>query len=190
MPTRARLLPLLLAAAALILVACGGDDSKAEEKTRDNQTSTPTAVAAATTEPSGSARASGTPSSGSGQTLQLNCDDVSAFRFNGKLSLNAPDSGTSPGDINSLVASLLRDVAFTGAYVAPDRTQFKAEGGTNSPIGTVEVIQIGNTVYTQLGSTGWQQSTGQGNPLEFIQDFEPRQLCSGLAQRLPADVPS
>jgi hypothetical protein len=194
MPTRARLLSLMLAVATLILVACGGDDSKAEEKTRDSQTATPAAAAAATSAPtsstSGSARASGTPSTGSSQTLQLNCDDVRAFRFNGKLSLDAPHSGSGSGDINSLIASLLRDVAVSGAYVAPDRTQFKAEGGANSPIGTIEVIQIGNTVYTQLGSTGWQQSTGEGNPLDFVQDFEPRQLCSGLGQRLPADVPT
>ena len=201
MRTKPRLLLLVLVAiATLTLAACGGDDSKAEKKSSADQT-----AAAATTQPSGSAsgssggltspRPSGvvvSPSSGSaGRALQLDCGkDLKSFKFDGKLALQTPQGSDSAADFSSIFGSILSDVKYSGAFVSPDRTSFKFEGGKDSPIGVVEFIQIGTTQYTKLGSTGWQQTTSSGGPADIADNFDPREICTQIQKTLSADVPT
>jgi len=213
---RVRALPLaLIAAAMMLLVACGGDDSKAEKKTRDGTTA-PTAAlgqasggtsggtsggsgsssSAATAAPTSVAQAQATQApANTSRALDLDCGkDLKAFRFDGRLALQAPGTGgaANSSDPTALVSSLLGDVKFSGAYVAPDRTSFKFEGGKDSLLGgqAIEFIQIGTTSYTRFGATGWQSSTGTGGPMDFTENLDPRQLCTSLKGGLTGDAPS
>src|SRR5215212_4521194 len=212
---RVRALPLaLIAAAMLLLVACGGDDSKAEKKTKEGTTA-PTAAlgqasggtsggtsggsgssSAATAAPTGVAQAQATQApANTSRALDLDCGkDLKAFRFAGRLALQAPGAGGSANstDPTALFSSLLSDVKFSGAYVAPDRTSFKFEGGKDSLLGgqAIEFIQIGNTSYTKFGATGWQSSTGTSGTMDFTENLDPRQLCNSLKGTLAGDVPS
>jgi hypothetical protein len=196
MRIRTRLLPFLVMAVALIaFAACGGDDSQAERRTTANETATSTAQAQ---------QSGGTPAGGSGsrstaatqappdatRTVQVQCTtDLKAFRFNGQLSLKSAQGGGNTADLSSIVGSLLQDVKFSGAFVAPDRTQLKLDGGQSSALGTIEFVQIGNTSYTKLGSAGWQQSTGPG-PADLTDQFDPREFCRQIEQGLSGNVPS
>ena len=194
------LLSLVLAVALLALVACGGDDSKAERKTRDRgQEATATsqslgsvsgATSASTDRSSGATgAASGTAPAGPARTLQLDCGrDFKAFRFNGRLSTQTPQ-GSSGADSLGVFGALLGELKFSGAFVAPDRSQIKLEGGKDSPIGAIEFVQIGNTAYTRFGSTAWQQTTG-GGPADLTENLDPREFCRQIQQSLTAEVPS
>lgn len=191
MSIRTRLLPLVLAAAALFaFAACGGDDSNAERRTSESQSTNATV----TTNQSGggssgaSSAATRAPAD-STRTVQVQCAaDLKAYRFNGQLSLKAPQGGTNSADITSIVGSLLQDVKFSGAFVAPDRSQFKLDGGQNSALGAIEFIQIGTTSYTKLGSSPWQQATG--GPNDVVDQLDPREFCRQIEQGLSGDVPS
>lgn len=188
----------LTAAAVLLLAACGGDDSKAEVKTRD--VASATAVAAAQTPTSSSAgggvagvssAATAASSSTARNALSLDCDrNLTSFRFDGKLAMqNASSSSTN--DPSALFSTLLQDVRFSGAYIAPDRTQMKLDlGGKDSPLAgqAFEFIQIGPTSYLKLGNTGWQQQETSGsNPVE---ELNPLALCKQLHDALPAAAQS
>ena len=201
MRIRIRALPLgLVAAAMLLLAACGGDDSQAEKKTREGTPAATAAVgqaavATSTTAPTsvGQAQATQAPANAT-RTLQVDCgDDLKAFRFSGRLALQTAGSGSnnSSADPSALFGSLLSDVKFSGAVVAPDRTSFKLEGGQDSLLGgqAVEFVQIGTTSYTKIGNTGWQSSTGSGAS-DFTDSLDPRELCRNIQDSLRADVPS
>jgi hypothetical protein len=187
----------LTAAAIVLLAACGGDDSKAETKTRDGAAAT--AVAAAQTPTSSSAggvtgvsSAATAPSSSTARSaLSLDCErNLTAFRFDGKLAMRGATS-SSANDPSALFSSLLQDVRFSGAYVAPDRTQMKLDlGGKDSPLAgqAFEFIQIGPTSYLKLGNTGWQQQeTAGSNPVE---ELSPVALCKQLHDIVPAAAQS
>lgn len=192
------LLFIVLAVVLTGLAACGGDDSTAEKKTRDGASPSPSpsaAAAGATREAatSGAAPSSspaGTALARSGRTLDVDCGrDIKALRFVGKLAVQGNVASSSGGDggFGSLFGSLLSDITFSGAYQAPDRTQLKAEiGGQNSFLGgPIEFVQIGDTSYTRLGNTPWQQSTGDAGPAD---QFDPRTFCNDTVQNLPGDV--
>lgn len=192
MRTRARLLPFLLMAVALLaVVACSDDDSNAERQTADATASATTAAGQSNaTQTGGSAAATQAPANAT-RALELDCGrDFKSFRFTGELSLKAPQGGSSASDLTSVVGSLLEDVKFTGAYAAPDRTQLKLDGGQNSPLGTIEFIQIGNTSYTKLGSAAWQQSQANGATSGIVDQVDPREICRQFEQSLTGDVPS
>jgi hypothetical protein len=188
----------LFAAAVLLLAACGGDDSEAEVKSRE---ATPAPAAAlgqasaseSTPAPSGGgqARATQAPANAT-RTLQVSCgDDLKAFRFSGRLLLQTSGTGGNSADPISAAASLLGDVKFSGAVVAPDRASFKFEGGKDSLFGgqAIEFIQIGDTSYTKIGGTGWQSATGSG-ALDLTEGLDPREMCKTIQDSLRADVPS
>lgn len=191
MQTRTRLLPLLLMAVALLaFAACGGDDSEAERRTAENEAGSATAAAGQSGGSSGGAAVATQAPADATRTVQVECStDLKAFRFNGQLSMKSSASSSNSGDLASALGSLLENVKFTGAFVAPDRTQLKLDGGQNSPLGAIEFIQIGNTSYTKLGSAPWQQSTGQG-PADFTEQLDPREFCRQIQQGLSGNVPS
>lgn len=186
MRTRVRLLPLALMAVALLaFAACGGNDSNANQQTADSTTASGQSGGTQ----SGSAGSSSTAAT---RTIELNCDqDLKSFRFDGELSLKSPQTGSNgSGGISSVVGSLLQNVKFTGAFAAPDRTQFKLDGGGNSPLGTIELIQIGNTSYIKLGSAPWQQSQGDSSASGIVGQVDPRELCQQFEQGLTGPAPA
>jgi hypothetical protein len=186
-----RLLPLLVAATVL-LVACGGDDSKATQESSANATATTGQSSGSASGGSIGSSSAATPApADSRRMLQVDCgQDLKAFRFNGRLALKAPQSGTNSSDFSSIIGSLLQDVKFSGAFVAPDRSQLKLEGGKDSALGAIEFLQIGSTSYTRFGSAAWQQSSIGGSPTDFLQELDPREICTQVEQNLRADVPS
>jgi hypothetical protein len=174
-----------MAVALLAFAACGDDDSNADQQTADSTTTSG--------QTGGTQSGSGGSSSGAAtRAIELNCDqDLKSFRFAGELALKAPQSGsTGSGGISSVVGSLLQNVKFTGAFAAPDRTQFKLDGGGSSPLGTIELIQIGNTSYIKLGSAPWQQSQGDSGASGIVDQVDPRELCRQIEQNLTSAVPA
>lgn len=202
-----RALPLVAVAALMLVVAaCGGDDSKAETKSGNSEATAAAATAASgaggiagassSSSSSSSAQSSGTPA-GQATSARLNVDcgdNLKAFKFQGKLAVKMPQSSPAGGsnDFGGLLDDLLGDVTFSGAYVAPDRTQMKLEfGGQNSLFpGGVEFVQIGAATYTKLGNTGWQQGTGGTGADEFLSGLDPRDLCANTLDDLPAPASS
>jgi hypothetical protein len=173
-----RLLLVPLAAVALLAAACGGDDSQAQRRTREATTTTQPAA---------------TPGQNEvvSQRLDLDCSrDVRTFRFDGKLAVQSPrTTAANTNDPSALFASLLNDVKYSGAYVAPDRSQLRFEiTAKDSPIQgqVLEFVQVGPNSYVRLGQTGWQQQSGPGgNPIAAL---DPRELCRDMARDLPADA--
>jgi hypothetical protein len=200
MRIRIRALPLLLiAAATMLLVACGGDDATAEKKSSE-ATAAPTAAlgqAGATTGTSaapGAAQTQTTPApANASRSLEVDCgDQLKAFRFTARLAMKSPDSGSNNTGSTVFASPLFGDLKLSGAFVAPDRTSLKLEGGQDSLLGgqAIEFIQIGDTSYTKIGNTGWQSASGAGNALDLTEGLDPRQLCKSVEDSLRADVPS
>ena len=198
MSTRGRTLPLMLVALAMLVVgACGGDDSKAEKKTRDQEAAVATTATNQGTSnagtPSGAVATTPAPATSS-RSLQLDCGkDLKAFRFNGRLAVKLPESGgAGAADPAALIASVLTDVKYSGAFLAPDRSQLKLETSKDSVLGgqAIEFVQIGGTSYTKLGNTAWQQSSGNGTSGGLLDSLDPREFCKSLEQNLKGDVPS
>ncbi|MGD9892902.1 MAG: hypothetical protein AB7R89_21160 [Dehalococcoidia bacterium] len=186
MRTRVRLLSLALMAVALLaFAACGDDDSNADQQS---------AEATAASGQTGGTQSGGSGSSSSTTTraIELNCDqDLKSFRFAGDLSLNTPQGGSSaPNNIASVIGSFLQNVKFDGAFVTPDRTQLKLDGGQSSPLGAIEFIQIGNTSYVKLGSAPWQQSQGATDSSGFLAQIDPREICHQFEENLTDSVPA
>jgi hypothetical protein len=171
--------------ALLAFAACSDDDSNANQQTANSTT---------TSGQTGSTQSGGAGSSSNAATrvIELNCDqELKSFRFGGELALKSPQSGSNgSGGISSVVGSLLQNVKFSGAFAAPDRTQFKLDGGGNSPLGTIEFIQIGNTSYVKLGSAPWQQSQGDSSASGIVDQVDPRDLCEQFEQGLTSAVPA
>lgn len=192
--------PLVMAVAAVMVVvaACGGDDSKAEKKSGNNVEATATTASASSSATGSTGTSSGSAAStqsgsssttvSSGSKLAVDCGtNIKAFKFDGKLALQTQQaSNASATDFGSLLSSILSDVKYTGAYVAPDRTQLKAEfASKDSPIaGPLEVVQIGADSYTKLGNTAWQKG-GAGGPADFLGGLDPREFCKSVISALP-----
>jgi hypothetical protein len=152
----------------VVLAACGGDKKKEDGSSSAAATQSGAESAQqATTAPTEAARQA-TASPAPTQTERVIAADclkgVKSYRYEGKVRLKLP-TGQSSG----LPAGIeLNDVAFTGAYVAPDRSQFKVELGPT----TFETIAIGNDEWTKFGPSGWIKSPGTGGLA-----FNPDSFC-------------
>jgi hypothetical protein len=154
---------LVVALAALLFAACGGDDKKSGE--------------------SGSGTSAGTTAQGGSPTARddslatTNClKDVKSYRFEGKLSFRLP-SGTAAS-----VGTQQGDFTFSGAFVAPDRSQIKADLAGFS----FEQVQIGSDAWTRIGNGGWTKSAADSSG-GF--SFTPESFCeSNLTELNKAGV--
>jgi hypothetical protein len=123
-------------------------------------------------------------------TLDVDCGkDLTAYRFQGRFSLQGAQASPSQADITAVLGSMLQNMTFRGAFVAPNRSQLTLEGGQSSPFGAIEMVQIGARSYMRVGTSAWQEST-VGGAEGLIDNLDPRAICTQLDQRLSADVPS
>jgi hypothetical protein len=155
----------------VLAAACGGGGDKDTNKKDEGSSAAIGAVPAtsrAATEAARQATAAPSAAAGIGQTEQIVAADclkgVKAYRFDGKMALKLP-SGTSAGPVAGLD---LNDISFSGAFVAPDRSQFKIQIAG----GAFETINIGNDQWTKIASSPWIKSTGSGDAL-----FSPDSFC-------------
>ncbi|MFN8556249.1 MAG: hypothetical protein U0531_02500 [Dehalococcoidia bacterium] len=144
MPPSMRRLGLMAAAALLLLTAaCRGDDTAATSATLgvpatpQPQAAAPAAQPAATT----TAQAQQPAAAQNDPVVAADClRGVKSYRYNGKASLRGGSGGGLAGD-----------VTFDGAYIAPDRSQFRISFGSQA----VETIGIGQDTWTKFGSAPW-----------------------------------
>lgn len=162
--------------AALLLTACGGDDNKTPSASGTAAPTQATAAARAVTTTTTTATETArqaTATAGSGQTERVVAADcfksIKAYRYEGKIQLKLSQSSTA------LVPGLeLNDVSFSGAYVAPDRSQFKMDiAGT-----TIESVTIGRDTWSRFGGSGWIKSTDANLA------FSPNDFCEANLQDL------
>jgi hypothetical protein len=161
---------LALAASAAVIAACGGDDKKKDEQPVSGSVATaaPAATEAArqaTAQPTTAARAATSTAVAQGeQVIATDClKSVKSYRYEGKIQLKLP-AGASAGALPGLE---LNDIAFSGAFVEPDRNQFKVDLGFTS----FETVTIGKEAWTRLGGAGWTKSNDGGV------SFSPDQFC-------------
>lgn len=166
-----RRLALALAASAVLLAACGGDKKKDESKAVNSVATAASSAteaarqAAATATPAArAATATASAAAPAEPVIAADClKNVKSYRYEGKIQLKLP-AGATAGALPGLE---LNDISFSGAFVEPDRNQFKVDLGFTS----FETVQIGNDTWTRLGGAGWQKSNEGGV------SFSPDQFC-------------
>jgi hypothetical protein len=169
MDGRVHRLVLALAAAAVLIAACGGDDKKDDDQPAAGSAATAatsgTQVTSQSTAQATAARAATSTAVAQGeQVIATDClKGVKSYRYEGKIQLKLPAGATS----GALPGLELNDISFSGAFVEPDRNQFKVDLGFTS----FETVTIGTDAWTRLGGAGWTKSSEGGI------SFSPDQFC-------------
>lgn len=158
----------LLLAVLALAAACGGKENKSSQA--------PPAGAGgasmATVAPTEAARPAATPTpadTSGGQVVAADClKSVRSYRYSGTLKVK--------GASQPAAAVALDNVRFSGAFVAPDRSQAKVELAGQS----FETVRIGADTWTRFGTGDWVKgNVGGAAPL-----FSPDDFCSGSLVQL------